>query len=293
MSSELLGSVPVIIRSGGPAAHQQIVRWLVTAIGDGRLARGEQLPSERVLAQALGVSRMTLRQALGELKRRGVIAGVDGSPGRAFVMREAVDVDLTELVGLSEQIMRGNQRAGARVETARTVVGDAAVCSALRVDVGSLVHEVVRVRLADDVPVAVEHSFFPEGRFPDMLDQDLRGSMYELLGAKYAAAPVSALETLAPGSAMVKEAALLAVSRRSPVLRIDRVAYAVDRRPVEFSRDVFRPDRVRLSVRSSLRLGVGTLDTGLDTVQPPPALDASMAWSGSSASNARSSPEIT
>ena len=71
-------------RDAGPL-HVAIAEQLAAAIASGRLAAGERLPPERRLAESLGVSRMTVRQALGELERDGLLRRVVGRTGGTFV----------------------------------------------------------------------------------------------------------------------------------------------------------------------------------------------------------------
>ena len=63
-------------------AHTRIEQWLTGVIAKGAVVPGDKLPREEALAAALGVSRMTLRQALAALERHGTIVRKPGPPGR-------------------------------------------------------------------------------------------------------------------------------------------------------------------------------------------------------------------
>jgi hypothetical protein len=76
---------PEILRGSGATVYGQIEDWLAEAIGAGRLAPGERMPSEQDLAAWFGVSRMTLRQALAKLARRGLVTRTVGRRGGTFV----------------------------------------------------------------------------------------------------------------------------------------------------------------------------------------------------------------
>src|SRR3954466_9692618 len=85
-------------------AHVQIEEQLAERIASRELPPGERLPPERELAKGLGVSRMTVRQALGSLAARGL---VERGVGRGtFVAQRKLDHDLTRVAGLSERIER-------------------------------------------------------------------------------------------------------------------------------------------------------------------------------------------
>ncbi|MEU8363946.1 GntR family transcriptional regulator [Nonomuraea sp. NPDC048882] len=247
----MVGIPPELERGTGVPAHVQIERWLLASIAGGELAPGDRLPGERELAGRLGVSRMTLRQALASLERDGVLLRLPGRSGGAFIAEPRIECDLTGLAGFTEQMRRAHLRAEARVLRAATVPAPAAAATALGVAAGAPVHEVARVRSAGRSPVALERSYFPD--LPGLLDQDLTGSLYALLAARYDLEPRTAVERLDPVIARPAEAAELGIEPGRPLMLIERTAYAGDGTPVEYALDLFRPDRVRISVRSGVR----------------------------------------
>ena len=139
--------------------------------------------------------------------------------------------DLGTFSGLSDQLARQGVAPGARVLAAREAWPSI---------------EIVRVRYADGDPFALERSSFPADRFQGLLDLDLTGSLYELLDEHFDAAPVRAVERIEPVLADPDEAEALGVSRRSPLMLVDRVAYDASGLAVETARDVFRGDRMRI-----------------------------------------------
>ena len=78
-ASQILGPAPPSINRGpGPTVHAQIEDWLAELISVGRLAPGDRMPTEQDLAAWLEVSRMTLRHALANLARRGLVTRTVG-----------------------------------------------------------------------------------------------------------------------------------------------------------------------------------------------------------------------
>lgn len=250
-----LAEAPTFPDASGVPAHTRIEQWLTTAIGRGDLVTGDRLPREDDLAALLGVSRMTLRQALGALEGRGTVVRKTGRSGGTFVSEPRIECDLTGLAGFTEQLRRANVRAGARLVSARTLPANAQVAAALGIERGAPVHEVVRVRTARREPLALERSLFPAASFPDLLDQRLTGSLYELLTRRYGQAPHTADEVLEPVAAREDEAQLLKVDVHTPLMLIERTAYTAAGLPVEFARDLFRSDRVKISLRTGLGNG--------------------------------------
>ena len=211
---------------------------------------GARVGAERELAERLGVSRSTIRAALGDLERGGVIRRTRGRGGGIFVAERKVERDLTTLAGLPAYLRRGGFQSDARVLSTATVEADADAAQALELPEGALVLEVVRVRLADGEPLSLERALFPAERFPGLLDRSLGGSLYELLQAHYGLAPGEAEEHIEVVAAGAAEARLLELRRGAPLLAVARTAWDADGRPFERSHDLFRADRARMVVRS-------------------------------------------
>jgi len=247
----LARKLPVFSRQAGTTVHAQIEDWLADAIAAGTLTPGDRLPSEHDLAAWLGVSRMTLRHALGELAQRGLVSRAVGRGGGTFVAEPKLEQDLTTLAGFSEQLRRHGKVAGARVLAAAQIPASAAAAAALELGEDECVIEVRRIRLADGKPMVIEHSLFPAGLFPDLLECRLDGSLYELLDERYGLRPYRARESLEPVIAGVREAEALEVEEGTPLMLVERTAYSVAGRPLEFARDLFRGDRTRVVMWTS------------------------------------------
>lgn len=249
-----LGELPDLSANPSALAHEVIERWLIRQISEQRFSVGDRLPPESKLAEALGVSRMTLRQSLASLETRGVLERRRGRGGGTFVVEPKIECDLTGLAGFTEQMRRANVRAGARMVSVATVAARRNVAQHLSLPRGSRVHEVVRVRSANRQPIALERSYLPVPTFPDLLEHRLTGSLYSLMTRHYGQAPHTADESLDAVASGEEEAGLLRVEVGSPLLLIERTAYTAAGLPVEYALDLYRPDRARITVRT----GIGT-----------------------------------
>ena len=252
MPERLFASVRPVARTAGSTAHRQIEHWFMDMLGRGELSPGDRLPRENDLATAFGVSRMTLRQALAGLEQRGIVNRVPGRSGGTFVVEPKIDCDLTGLAGFTEQLRRANLHARARVLRARTIPASRVVAQALGTERDAPVHEIVRVRSSGEQPLALERSCFPAAALPDLLSRPLTGSLYQLLGTEYDLAPRTASEHLEAVVPTPVEASHLGLAAGLPAMLIERTAFTVAGLPVEYARDLFRSDRVRISVRSGL-----------------------------------------
>jgi GntR family transcriptional regulator len=241
------GRWAVVERSPKPA-WVQIEEQLADRIEAGALAAGERIPPERDLAEGLGVSRMTVRQALASLAARGL---VERGVGRGTFVRETPRVvhDLTRVAGFTEEVERHGLQAGARILEAKQCGAPDHVAGALGIAPGAPVVRVERVRLGGERPMTLEDSWLPAARFPGLLEHDLSGSIYALMRTEYGLGPVTATERLEPIAARSYEADALGVAEGAPLMLVERVAYAADGTPVEFARDRHRGDAARFVVR--------------------------------------------
>ena len=93
---------------------------------------------------------------------------------------------------------------------------------------------------------------FPTRRFAGLLDLALDGSLYDLLEANFDVRVTRAVERLEPVIAGPREAELLSVNEGAPLLLVERTAFDADGVAVEYARDLFRGDRTKVVVESSV-----------------------------------------
>ncbi len=241
------GRWSVAERSPKPA-WVQIEEQLADRIEAGHLGPGERIPPERDLAEALAVSRMTVRQALGSLAARGLVVRW---VGRGTFVREtgAVLHHRTRVAGFTEEVERQGLEAGARILDAGQRTAPDQVAQALGIEPGAPVVRLERVRLVSGRPTTLEDTWVPADRFPGLLEHDLSGSLYALMRERYTLGPVSATERLEPVAARAAEARALDVPEGSPLMLVVRIAYARDGTPVEFAHDRHRGDHARFVIR--------------------------------------------
>ncbi|MGQ9681613.1 MAG: GntR family transcriptional regulator [Anaerolineae bacterium] len=224
--------------------YAQIAESIARRIRSGELAVGDQLPSERELSEELKVSRMTLRQALALLRDQGLI---DGQHGRGnFVSGPRFEQPVDVLVGFTDNMVRRGVRPGARILSLQSRLADRAIARSLQVAVGEPIYGLHRVRLADDTPVALEHSYFPAQRCPNLYSFDLeKRSVYAVLAEEFGIKLGRARQSLEPTVARPDEADLLGVPEGAPLMLIERTSYDDQQRAVEYAKDLYRGDCFR------------------------------------------------
>jgi GntR family transcriptional regulator len=217
-----------------------------------RLDVGSRLPPERDLAGELGVSRSTVRQALGALAGRGL---VERGVGRGtFVARPKVELDMRRVAGFTARAEQAGLTATARVVEVTEQLPPDDVAGELGLDPGAPALRVRRVRCVGGLPLVLEDSWLPADPFRGLTAGDLRGSLYAAMGSRFGAEPVRAVERLEPVLARAYEAGELGVVRGAPLMLVERTAWDATGRTVEYARDLHRGDRARFVVE--VRTGV-------------------------------------
>ncbi len=209
-----------------------------------------QLPSERELARELGVSRMTVRQALRELTDEGAVFT---APGRGtFRVTGKLTQPLGRLTSFSQDMLQRGMNPSARLLAADEVT-DAHIAEALAIHAGSPIARIRRLRLADGEPMALETCHLPLDLCPGILSLDLEHrSLYEILQTVYQLHLRSAEQSIESRLAEHGTAALLHIEPNSPILYNERRTQLDDGRVVEYVRSWYRADRYQFRIRLSV-----------------------------------------
>jgi GntR family transcriptional regulator len=221
--------------SQGPA-YLRLASTLRGLVELGELRGGDALPSERELAQAAGLSRVTVRKALDVLGEEGLIERRQGAG--SFVTRQ-IEQPASVLIGFTEDMRRRGAAAASRVIRKSVGPPDPSEMLKLGLSPADRVLRLSRVRLSDGEPLAIEHAVVPAGA---LSSPALGASLYAALKAQ-GNAPVRALQRVQAGIATAAEADLLGLTAGSPVLRIERRSFLANGRPIEVTVSAYRGDR--------------------------------------------------
>jgi GntR family transcriptional regulator len=226
--------------------YQQLAATLRAQIESGQYGTHHRLPSERELSQAFGVSRMTVRQALEALTRAGLIYGRVGKG--TFVSEPKIDQQLAMLTSFSEEIHRRGAAPSSHILRAARISATKEVASALQLDPKASVYTIARVRLSNNLPLAVEYAFLPAHLCPDLLSHDFaRESLYNVLRQQYNWRLVRAQQHVEARLANDEEIKLLAIKRPAPILAMERITLVEQGFPIEYVRSAYRGDRYTFS----------------------------------------------
>jgi GntR family transcriptional regulator len=237
---------PVLLDSPRPL-YLQIRDVLKQQILDGIYAEHQKLASENELMALFRVSRITVRQALRELHNDGLVFSAQGKG--SFVSRAKATQSLQTLEGFEEAMAAAGFSASTRMVSVSQLLAPKAVQAALRLGPAEEVLEVKRVRYVNRSPVSVDLSYFPMSVGARLLGRDLARDIFPLLenelGIGLGAADIRV------GAAVPDEdtARLLRVPTDSAMLRVERLTFDTDERPVDFEYLLIRGDAYQYQFR--------------------------------------------
>ncbi len=231
----LFGAPEVLTHKGAPL-YTRLQKMMREAITEKRLSSGEALPSEREIANAMGISRVTVRRAIDDLVEEGILTQRQGAG--TFVSKRVEQPlnhlkSFTEVMGEQDRVVT-SQWLGRSIRIPTTE--EQQMLSLSKDDEVVMFH---RLRLADMSPMAIEIATLPRKLLDNPFDVD--DSLYSILGQK-GLRPVKALQRIRAVSLDAERAELLAVPTDFATLYIERVGLLEDDTPIEFTRSWFAGD---------------------------------------------------
>jgi GntR family transcriptional regulator len=217
--------------------YRQLADLLRQRIDGGDLSPGDRIPSEAQLGDVYSLSRITIRQALADLERDGLLERVPGKG--TFVRRRGSHVErFTRLTGFGENVAAHGLAPGYRTLTAEPRRVPKAIAERLRSH-SDKAFVIERILLADGEPIAEHTSYLPlwlvRSAAPDAFSLDAlnRGSLYQAI-AQAGCRMYRADEVVEPGLATREEAQRLETHEGALVLRVARTVVDADGIPLEY-----------------------------------------------------------
>jgi GntR family transcriptional regulator len=223
-----------LTKRSAEARYQEIERWLRRRVL--RSAAGDPLPSELELAARFGVSRMTARQAVQNLAAEGLVQRRRGAG--TFVAPRPIHRHEGSLMSFTEDMRRRGMKASSRLLEAGLRPATTADLEALRLPDGARVVAISRLRLADGVPLAIEHAALPAECAGVLADDLETGSLHDSLAAT-GRRPILSRSWIRARLATAAEARLLEIPPRSALLIERRIIYDGHDQPLEHTETAY------------------------------------------------------
>jgi GntR family phosphonate transport system transcriptional regulator len=238
-----------VLRQEGVALWRQIANRLQQEIGAGVYPPGGRLPTEAELSHRFDVNRHTVRRALEELSRGGLVRVEQGRG--SFVAEDVLEYAVEARTRFSEWIRKHNMEPSGKLLQLKETAADSHIAAGLGIRSGSRVVLLERLGFADDRPVSISQHYFPAARLRGILDA-LRSSptitdALKSVGVTDYLRQVTRVTARLPNA---EEAELLRMPRNRPLLvteniNVDRagmvVEFGISRYPTPRVQIVFEP----------------------------------------------------
>lgn len=246
--NKLTDDLPNVVPLSPAPLYVQIKDTLRARILDGTYAPHSRMPSEHELCAMFDVSRITVRQALGDLQKEGLLFKLHGKG--TFVSKPKAFQNVTSLQGFAEAMSSMGYEIVNQVRSFRTVKADRHLATKLNVPEGAPLVEIHRVRLLNREPVSLEQTWVPEAlgkrlAAADLATRDIFLVLENDCGIPLGHADVSIDAILADDE--IVDA--LHVEESSPVLRIERLTHDASGAPIDFEYLYFRGDAFQYRLR--------------------------------------------
>jgi GntR family transcriptional regulator len=248
MSSQApVADVSFALRPDSPLPlYFQLEQALRSMIASGSWPPGTLICSERTLMQAVGVSRATVRQAIGNLIREGLLERVHGRG--TFVARPKLEQEMRSVYSFAEQMgARGLELEDRLLQRHRVPASDE-LAVLLAVAPGAPLIHIKRVRSLGGTPLMLDSSYVPYHLCPGLLTEPFESPMYRMLTDRYGLPPVHCTDVLEPVLADDAQAHLLEIAPGDPLMFLERVTYTTGDVPLHVARNYIPGSRCRFRV---------------------------------------------
>lgn len=228
--------------------YYQIKQNLSEIVSSGKFSPGDMLPSENEMGEYYGVTRLTVRQAVGELVRDGILVRERGRG--TFVAQPKLTHKMVHATGFNERIRETGLTPSTKVLSFEIVPAIDEVSNQLNLEPDELVYKLVRLRCIDEDPNMIQTTYFTKNRFPGLESVDFSiNSLYKTFEDRFNVLIINADKVFEPVLLTSKDAKLLESKVGAPALLMEAVAFDQNGNKVEFTKSLIRGDKSRIAVR--------------------------------------------
>ncbi|QQO08103.1 GntR family transcriptional regulator [Breznakiella homolactica] len=205
------------------------------------------IPSENEFSKIYGISRMTVRAVLNRLVDAGLLFRAQGKG--TFVAEPKIISKPLVRYGIREQLEQMGYETSTKMISIEKIPATAKVSRILSIERGLDIFAVKRIRFIKEIPLSYHISYVPARHFPGLEEQDLENNqMCNVIEKNYNYPIQHRIETLEATTATTEEAWLLSVKPDFPLLLLENIVYTDRELPLEYSRIIFRGDRIKIKM---------------------------------------------
>ena len=225
--------------------YQEIAGDIRKNILAGQYLSGEQLPLEKEMCAQYDVSRITIKKAVDELVKLGLVIKRRGSGTfvKSIDDEDAKDLSMArQFTGFTET----NKGKTLRTEIIKfdVVHPDKEIAAKLQIATDDFVYDIIRVRFANEMPIVIEYTKMPISLIPGIKKDVLLKSIYFYIQHQLKLKIQSAHRSIRAISPNPLEIEHLKVNESFPLLEVEQIAFLDDGRAFEYSISHHRSDQI-------------------------------------------------
>ncbi len=204
------------------------------------------IPAEGEIEKLYNVSRITVRRAIEELGKEGILVKKQGKG--TFVREQKILYDANSIGSLTQRLKKQNHQLSTASIEFEIIKDDHIVKELLNCDILLCIK---RFRLLDDVPFALMLNYLDINTVPNLQKNFKIESLYTFLKNEYALEFFTAQETVSAKAASKDEAKRLDIEEKHPLLSLQRLSFDKHSKPVEFSDLLIKADMYKHKIMLS------------------------------------------
>ena len=224
--------------------YVQVADWLESMIKEEGYQINTKLPSEGDLAQKFQLNRNTIRHAISLLVQKGFVEKQKGVG--TFVKRKTPLLPIHKfgrMASFVDDFNLNNIEIEDRVILKKKIMAGNELAEKLDIKPEDYVLQIDRVRIADKAPLIFERQFYSFRDFGELLEMEIKGSMYQILTKHFAADLNRSIQTLCAINMAKEIAQVLKISKNTPCLFLESLAYNSQNVCIEVLQSFYRGDR--------------------------------------------------
>ncbi|MEZ9564407.1 GntR family transcriptional regulator [Vibrio artabrorum] len=218
--------------------YLQIADTLREKIKSGELPVGSILPTESELQTKFDVSRVTIRKAMQLLVENDLLYRQRGSG--TYVKAPRAQHNVLQLTGFVEEVSAQGKTPSSKIITFELLDCTQPIAKKLNLEVGSEVYSIRRLRLINDEPEVLEHTYLPVALFPDLSIKAMRSSKYDYIEKTKNLKIKLSRQSMMPEIVQDSIAKELNMKSGEAVIRVDSVGELNDDQVFEYTIHYFR-----------------------------------------------------
>ncbi|OLS35440.1 GntR family transcriptional regulator [Bacillus sp. MRMR6] len=226
--------------------YVQVKDTIIKRIQEKEWIPNTMIPTENELMAEFNVSRTTIRQAISILVQEGIL---EKKQGKGTIVKPQLFIgSLGKLKGFAEEVMEIGMVPASKLLVVKTCSDLHYEKSMLKVPMEEEIVVIERLRFADQTPIAIERSCWPDDIGKMLIHQDLnRATFYEIL-EKNNITLKHANEKITSINATILEADLLGIRGGQALLVMERISYGNEERPIEFTTTKFCSEKYQYQI---------------------------------------------